>query len=95
VVVSVQLNDRISRLDQPAASPDGPRFTRMANRLLPGDGELPLAGIVAALTENNPAVPIGVEVFSDEMRALTPSDAAARAAKSLHDLLTRGQEVRS
>jgi sugar phosphate isomerase/epimerase len=95
VRASVQVNDRISRLDEPVASPGGPQFTRMANRLLPGDGELPLAGIVGALTENNPAVPIGVEVFSDEMRSLTPFDAAARAAKSLHDLLAPGQDVLS
>jgi sugar phosphate isomerase/epimerase len=82
-VVSVQVNDRIGRLDRPVASPDGPRFTPMANRLLPGEGELPLAEIVRALIENNPAVPIGIEVFSDEMRSLTPFDAAARAAESL------------
>lgn len=86
-VLCIQVNDRIAADDRLVEGPGGPAYHRMANRLLPGDGELPLGDIVAALLANNPAVPVGVEVFSDQMRALTPAAGAARAAQSLGRLL--------
>src|SRR6202012_3096586 len=82
-VRSVQLNDRVAGEGGPADGPGGPVYLAMANRRLPGDGELPLAGLTGAMLANNPGVAVGIEVFSDEMRALSPYAAAARAAAAL------------
>jgi sugar phosphate isomerase/epimerase len=59
----------------------------MANRRLPGDGELPLVELVSALLANNPGIPVGIEVFSDEMRSLPAQTAAQRAAVALQRIL--------
>jgi sugar phosphate isomerase/epimerase len=87
-VVCVQVNDRIAAEDRPVAGPGGPTYAKMANRLLPGDGELPLGNLVKALLANNPTVPVGIEVFSDQLRALPPQAAAARAGESLAAMLS-------
>jgi len=86
-VRSIQLNDRVAGEGGPADGPDGPVYLAMANRRLPGDGELPLAELTTAMLANNPGLPVGIEVFSDEMRALSPAAGAARAAAALRSLL--------
>jgi 2-keto-myo-inositol isomerase len=53
-----------------------------ADRLLPGDGVVPLRDIVAIARRNNPAVIVGIEVFnraSTKLPALTRAAAAATA----------------
>ena len=49
-------------------------------RRLPGDGEFDLTGLVSVLDAIGADAPYGVEVFSDELHALSPADAAQRAA---------------
>jgi len=64
-------------------------YVPMSGRLLPGDGELPLADLVARVLGAHPDVPVGIEVISDEMRALPAGEAAGVAASSLLRLLDR------
>ncbi|MFI5041170.1 MAG: sugar phosphate isomerase/epimerase family protein [Acidimicrobiales bacterium] len=76
LIGAVQLSDRTRAQDlQP--------YVPMSGRLLPGDGELPLVDLVSRL----PDIPLGIEVISAEMRALTAGEAAAAAAASLRRLL--------
>ncbi len=49
-------------------------------RRLPGQGDFDLTGIVRALAATGTSAPTGVEVFSDELHLLGPSEAARRAA---------------
>jgi sugar phosphate isomerase/epimerase len=68
-----QLADRI----KPA--PDV-TYVPMSGRSLPGEGELPLGEVVAAVLQNSPGVTIELEVFSEELAAMTVDAAAARTA---------------
>jgi sugar phosphate isomerase/epimerase len=47
---------------------------------LPGDGVIDLEAVVATLYQIGAVAPFGVEVFSDELQALAPTEAAQRAA---------------
>jgi sugar phosphate isomerase/epimerase len=78
-VLAAQLNDRVP-------PPPGTPYVPMSGRLLPGDGELPLAGIVAAVLANNPEVSFEVEVFNAELKALSPAAAAERVAEAVRKL---------
>ena len=57
------------------------------NRLLPGEGELPLAAMVAPIRAAHPDLPIGIEVFSDRLDAMSPREAAVAAVDSLKQLM--------
>lgn len=57
-------------------------------RLLPGEGQFDLAGLLGALA-GCPA-PIGVEVFSDSLHALGPAEAARRAADATRAVVFQG-----
>jgi sugar phosphate isomerase/epimerase len=82
LVGAVQLADRTKAQDlQP--------YVPMSGRLLPGDGEVPLEDLVARVLGPHPDVPAGIEVISDEMRALPAARAAEVAAASLRALLAR------
>ena len=72
-VTAVQLSDAL-----PNAAPDVTDET-MHFRLLPGDGAAHVVEIVQTLDAIGCQAPIGVEVFSDELWAMSP-DAAARRA---------------
>ena len=72
-VRAVQLSDR-------HAEPDGAAYVPMSDRLLPGDGDLPLADIVRAARANCADVDVAVEVFSSVLARLSPTEAGARAA---------------
>lgn len=76
MIGAFQLSDR---KDPPAGTP----YVPMTGRLLPGEGEWPLAEIVAAALENNPAISLEVEVFSEELAALPLDAAAARTAEAV------------
>ncbi len=53
------------------------------HRLLPGNGHGDIAGLLADLADRGVDAPIAVEVFSDEMYALDPGEAARQAMDSL------------
>lgn len=56
-------------------------------RQVPGAGEFDLTGLFEALAANGVNAPIGVEVLSDELRKLTPVEAAKVAARATDELL--------
>lgn len=76
MVGTFQLADRI----EPAP---GAAYVPMSGRSLPGEGDLPLAEMVAAAVENNPDLTLELEVFSEELAVMTPDAAAARTAAAV------------
>jgi sugar phosphate isomerase/epimerase len=74
-------------------TPDGgaAALEARAGRLLPGEGELPLTGLLAALPA---ATPVAVEAPRLSLRdRLTPEQFAARARHSLDQVLARWQDA--
>lgn len=69
----IQLSDR-------TRSFSGTPHVALSGRRLPGEGELPLVGLVKAGLENNPAASLDIEVLNDELRSLPPQEAANRLA---------------
>ena len=84
LITGLQISDR---REPPPGTPYAPMF----GRLLPGDGELPLVPLLRDLLGREPGLTVGVEVFSEELKALTPQEAAARVASSTLKVL---KEVR-
>lgn len=79
----LQISDRI-------APPPGTAYAPMSGRLLPGEGELPLtAWLPALLRRQRRLTAIGVEVFSEELKAHAPAEIARRVAASAGGLLAR------
>lgn len=72
-LAAIQLCDRIPE-------PPGTPYVPMSGRVMPGEGRLPLGGLVRAALANSPGLSIEVELFNDEFRGLSPDDAAARVA---------------
>jgi sugar phosphate isomerase/epimerase len=69
-IVHVHIND----------APAGPLETMAdAKRLLPGQGAIDLRAFVSGLNSVGYAGPVSLEVFSDELKSMTPERAAARA----------------
>ena len=73
---------------------DGPReaeadlvHATLHERRLPGDGGFDLGGLLDVLARIGAAAPFGVEVFSDELHALGPAEAARHAELSTRKLL--------
>ncbi len=58
-------------------------YVPMSGRFLPGEGELPLADLLARVLAVQPDLPVGIEVISDDMRARSAGDAAAAAARGV------------
>jgi sugar phosphate isomerase/epimerase len=73
--------------DAPADAEADLMTATLHDRLLPGDGDLDLASLVSALRDAGAVAPIGVEVFSDELHALGPREAARRAGAAARRLL--------
>jgi sugar phosphate isomerase/epimerase len=82
-IIAIQLDDG------PAAPEANLMTATLHHRLLPGDGELDLVSLLAALHDIDAVAPIGVEVFSDELHALGPREAARRAGVAARRLLPR------
>jgi sugar phosphate isomerase/epimerase len=69
--------------DAPAVPEPEPLHATLHERLLPGDGELPLGGLLDDLRATGTTAPLGVEVFSDVLHALAPEEAGRMAGASL------------
>jgi sugar phosphate isomerase/epimerase len=78
-VLSIQLDDG------PAAPEADLVSATLHARRLPGEGDFDLQALLHALAGS--AAPIGVEVFSDDLHALGPMDAARRAADATRAVL--------
>ena len=59
----------------------------MHRRLLPGEGGADTLGQLRALRRGGCSAPLGVEVFSDVLNALPPTDAARRCYEATRRLL--------
>ncbi|WPB58444.1 sugar phosphate isomerase/epimerase family protein [Xylophilus sp. GOD-11R] len=70
----------------PVAPQDYGRVAR-SRRLLPGDGDLPLASLVEVLEGMGYAGPVGLEIFNDALHAQDPAAVAQRAMHALRSLL--------
>jgi sugar phosphate isomerase/epimerase len=77
--------------DGPAQAEENLIEATLHERLVPGDGAFDLPGYLRALRTIGAVAPIGVEVFSDELHALGPAEAARRAAEATRALLTSTQ----
>lgn len=80
-IVAVQLSDG------PVAPVGSELDDTFHRRMLPGQGEFDLVGVLAGLYRRGIDVPLGVEVLSDELRALPPRVAARTAARATRALL--------
>ena len=72
-IAGIQLSDR-------RRPPQGTGHVPFGGRLVPGEGELPLHELVEAALENSPEATLDIEVLDEELRNLSPDDAAARLA---------------
>ena len=82
-VLGIQLDDG------PEAPETNLLHATLHERQLPGTGELDLVGLLDALRAIGAVAPIGVEVFSDELHALGPIEAATHAGAAARALLAR------
>jgi len=82
-VLAVQLSDA------PMQAEPNLLHAALHDRLLPGEGELDLAEVIAGLSSVGATCPIGVEVFSDALDRLPPSEAARLAGNSMRMTLGR------
>lgn len=80
LVGGIQLSDRIE-------PPPGTPYRTMEDRLLPGAGALPLREMLEVVLPANRGVPVGVEVFSSDLRALAFDVAAGVAAAATRSVL--------
>jgi sugar phosphate isomerase/epimerase len=67
--------------------PPGTAYVPMSGRLLPGEGELPLSELMAAIEANSPRLDMCIEVFSAEMEALGWDEAARQMAEATRKIL--------
>jgi sugar phosphate isomerase/epimerase len=79
-IFSIQINDA-------PAVPEDDLNIGMMNRLLPGEGELNIQGLIDALAETGTTAPIGIETFSARLNALNMEEAALECTASLNRYL--------
>jgi sugar phosphate isomerase/epimerase len=78
------------QLDDAPAEPEANLMSAtLHDRMLPGDGQLDVARLLVALRAIGAVAPIGVEVFSDELHALGPHEAARRAGAATRRLVAQ------
>lgn len=94
LIGAVQLSDMpADRIDtwlpgDPGAADRNARlYVPMTGRLLPGEGVLPLREVISWLRTTAPGVALGAEVFSTDLDAMDPDDAAETVAASFRELL--------
>jgi sugar phosphate isomerase/epimerase len=81
-IAGIQLSDRIATAGA---------HVPFRGRLMPGEGDLPLAELVTAALQNNDGATLDVEVLNAELSALGPEDAAQRLAAAVSAWRTRFQ----
>jgi sugar phosphate isomerase/epimerase len=81
-VFSVQVSDA-------PAEPSAPLVEETFNRLLPGEGDLDLTGLLAALDRTGALRWVGPEVLSPVTAAMAPTEAARLAGRHVRELVSR------
>jgi sugar phosphate isomerase/epimerase len=80
-IVGIQLNDA------PAAAEADPVDECLHRRLVPGEGDIDLVGLVRLLDAAGVDAPVGIEVMSDEINALPVKEAARRVGDATRSVL--------
>jgi sugar phosphate isomerase/epimerase len=80
--------------DAPVIPEADPAAETTHRRLVPGDGNLDLVGFVRTLRAIGYAGPLGVEVYSDDLAALDPAEAARRCGDGTREVLREAGERR-
>jgi len=78
---SVQLNDA------PRRAAENMMMESMLARLMPGDGDIPIAEVVRILDAIGSKAPMGVEVFHERHAQMDATDVARRAAEATRRVL--------
>ncbi len=81
LILGIQLNDG------PAAAEENLVEATLRHRLLPGDGEFDLTGLIRTLAATGTTAPLGVEVFNDDLQAHPAAEAALLAGQSTRRVL--------
>ncbi len=84
-ILGVQLDDA------PREAEADPVEETLRRRLLPGEGDIDLVGLVRALDAIGCSAPIGVEVFSDALAALPAAEVAKRAGDALRGVIAEAR----
>jgi len=84
-IFAVQLDDA------PAEAEEDVIAETLNRRRLPGDGDIDLPAILRMLREGGSPAPLGVEVFSEALFALPPSEVAARCGAATRAALEASQ----
>jgi len=84
-VVAVQINDATTE------GTDDIIRESLHGRLLPGEGAINVVEAIRALDAIGSQAPIGVEVFSDELRILSPVEAARRVGDAARAVLAKAR----
>jgi len=76
------------QLDDGPAEPEPDLLTAtLHDRLLPGEGDFDLPWLIDVLVTSGAHAPFGVEVFSDDLHLLEPTEAGRRAGESVRRVL--------
>jgi sugar phosphate isomerase/epimerase len=77
------------QLDDGPAQPEADLISAtLHHRLLPGRGDMDVAGLAAVLTDIGADAPFGVEVFSDDLHALGSEEAARLAGEATRSVIS-------
>jgi sugar phosphate isomerase/epimerase len=93
--VSVERVRAVQLADAPRTAEADLVAETLHRRLLPGQGDVDLVGLVRHLAAGNCRAPIGVEVFSDEIGALPVREAARRTADAARRVLSAAGVARA
>lgn len=87
LILGIQISDA-------SREPEGALVQETMNsRRFPGEGDLDLVGFVRTLDAIGSRAPLGIEVLSQEARALPPRETARRAADGLRTILARARSA--
>ncbi len=84
-ILAIQLNDA------PGEPEEDPIEETLHRRLLPGEGDIDLVGLVKIIDQGAAQAPIGVEIFSDRLAGLPAKEAARRAGEATRAILRRAR----
>ena len=73
--------------DAPSSGPENMMMESMMARLMPGDGDIPIAEVVRTLDAIGSTSPLGVEVFHESHARLDATLVARRAAEATRRVL--------
>ena len=83
------------QLDDCPAEPEENLIAETLNRrLMPGEGDADVVGLIRALDAGGCTAPLGVEVFSEELMPMSPREAAVRVAEATRKVVAEARAAR-